>query len=156
MDSQTQTPDVALKELLHRAFDEQIPNYGGYNLVFASGGAGAGGSYVVGFRAQPLELVVAPVDPRSYEALEPATSVDLTNLSHLAQLRDAGYEVAMSTGRMFRIDVAPVPVLHLDDADGRHTVELEQIDDCAEFHDFMEAFMDTLDSIDAAGQEAEA
>lgn len=155
MDSQTQPPDAELKELLHRAFDEQIPNYGGYNLVFASGGAGAGGNYVLGFRSQPLELVVAPVEPKSYAALEPATSIDLTNVSHVAQLRGGGYELAVSTGRMFRLDVAPIPVLHLQEADGRRAVELEQIDDCEEFHGFMEAFMDTLDSIDAAGQEPE-
>jgi ribosome maturation factor RimP len=56
---------------------------------------------------------------------------------------------------MFRLDVAPVPMLHVETADGRHTVELEQIDDCEEFHEFMEAFMDTLDSIAAAGEESD-
>lgn len=147
----TRDDDELLKDRLHQAFDAQIPNFGGYNLVYASGDAGAGGSFVIGFRSQPLELVVAPVDARSYEALEPATSIDLTNVSHMAQLREAGYEFGISTGRVFRFDVSPAPVLFLQDELGRRRVELLQEDDCREFHAFLEAFMDHLDSIEAAG-----
>lgn len=154
MEPLTQTPDddAALKELLHQAFDAQIPNFGGYNLVYASGDSGAGGSYVLGFRDQPLELVVAPVDQRTHEALEPATSIDLTNISHLAQLREAGYELGITTGRMFRFDVDPTPTLFIEDTAERRSVELFQEDDCREFHAFIEGFMDRLDSIEAAGQ----
>jgi len=150
--TQTQDADAKLKQRLHRVFDEQIPNFGGYNLVYASGDAGAGGSYVIGFRSQPLELVVAPVDARTHEPLEPATSIDLTNVSHLAQLREAGFEFGLSTGRVFRFDVSPAPMLFLETEDGREAVELEQADDCREFREFLEGFMDTLDSITTAAE----
>lgn len=150
--AQSQDADAQLKERLHRVFDEQIPNFGGYNLVYASGDAGAGGSYVIGFRSQPLELVVAPVDSRSHEALEPATSIDLTNVSHLAQLREAGFEFGLSTGRVFRFDVSPAPVLFVERDGERVRVELEQENDCLEFRAFLEGFMDTLDSIEAAAE----
>jgi len=154
--TQTEDDDNLLKDRLHSAFDEQIPNFGGYNLVYATGDSGAGGTYVLGFRSQPLELVVAPVDPRTHEALEPATSIDLTNVSHLAQLREAGYEFALSTGRVFRFDVAPTPTLLLEDVTGRRAVQLRQENDSLEFHAFLDGFMDALDRLEEAAEEGAA
>lgn len=144
--------DRLLKDRLHQAFDTQIPNYGAYNLVFAAGDAGAGGSFVLGFRQQPLELVVAPVDARTHQPIDQATSVDLTNVSHLAQLHQAGYEVAVTTGRVFRFDVDAAPVLFVDDESGtRRRMVLDQGVDALEFTEFAEAFMDALDSLEPAG-----
>ncbi|RII42717.1 hypothetical protein DWB68_06130 [Galactobacter valiniphilus] len=153
---QNEELDALLKDRLHEAFDSQIPNFGGYNLVYASGDSGAGGSFVLGFRAQPLELIVAPVDPRTHTALEPATSIDLTNVSHLAQLREAGYEFGLSTGRVFRFDVAPTPTLYLHKDGQKVQVQLRQENDCRELHAFLEGFMDHLDSIVEAAAAADS
>ncbi|MFB0833165.1 hypothetical protein ACX8Z9_00770 [Arthrobacter halodurans] len=146
--------DAALKSHLHRAFDGQIPNYGSYNLVYAAGRAGAGGAFVVGFRRQPMEIVVAPLHPRTLAALEPAVAINLTNLSHLAEVRAGGHEVGTSTGRVFRFGVDGTPSVDAPAAvstaaGGR--VRLDQARDALDFRDFMDEFMTMLDGFDGGG-----
>lgn len=151
--------DAALKAHLHRAFDGQIPNFGSYNLVYAAGRAGAGGEFVLGFRRQPLELVIAPLHPATLAALSPAVSVNLTNLSHLAQVREGGHEVGTSTGRVYRFDVADEPLVDAPSAvtsAPRGRIRLHQAPDAAEFREFMDEFMTHVDGFDSAPAEGDA
>jgi hypothetical protein len=145
--------DAALKAHLHHAFDEQIPNFGSYNLVYAAGRAGEGGQFVVGFRRQPMEIVVAPLHPTTLAALEPAVAINLTNLSHLAEVRAGGHEVGTSTGRVFRFDVADVPTIDVPAAvvpGEASRVRLDQSTDALDFTAFMDEFMTIIDGFEAA------
>ncbi|GHD08309.1 hypothetical protein [Zhihengliuella salsuginis] len=145
--------DSALKAHLHRAFDDQIPNFGSYNLVYAAGSAGGSGSFIVGFRRQPLELVIAPVNPSTLMPRDAAVSVNLTNLSHLAEVRDGGFEVGTSTGRVFRFEVAAYPSIEVPPSvspEGGTRTLLEQESDAADFVGFMDEFMTRVDELASA------
>ena len=143
--------DAALKAHLHHAFDEQIPNFGSYNLVYAAGRAGEGGRFVVGFRRQPMEVVIAPLHPATLAALEPAVAVNLTNLSHLAEVRAGGHEVGTSTGRVFRFDVAGTPTIDVPASvapGAASRVRLDQGADALDFVAFMDEFMTLVDAFE--------
>ncbi|GER21878.1 hypothetical protein NCCP1664_03750 [Zafaria cholistanensis] len=142
MANENGSADAALKAHLHRAFDGQIPNFGSYNLVYAAGRAGSAGIFVLGYRRQPLELLVAPLDGHTLAARGPAVAVDLTNLSHIAQPMEGGYEIGTTTGRVYRFDVASHPLV--DTAEGTR-VQLEQDADAEDFAQFMDEFMAVLD-----------
>jgi len=141
-----ENPTEAVKRLLHEAFDQQIPNFASYNLVAAGGMAGSGGLKVIGYRRQPAELVVAPIDPMDLSASEAAITINNTNVNQLALVNDGGYEIATSTGRVFRFNVnnSPSIDLHVDDA-VVHTVQVEQASDAEDFADFMHHFMNTIE-----------
>ncbi|RZU61613.1 hypothetical protein [Zhihengliuella halotolerans] len=145
--------DAALKAHLHRAFDDQIPNFGSYNLVYATGNAGGSGCFIVGFRRQPLELVIAPVNPATLTPRDAAVSINLTNLSHLAEVRDGGFEVGTSTGRVFRFEVATHPSIEVPPSvspDGGTRTLLEQEIDAEDFVGFMDEFMTRVDELASA------
>ncbi|GAB3666302.1 hypothetical protein GCM10027591_15210 [Zhihengliuella somnathii] len=145
--------DAALKAHLHRAFDDQIPNFGSYNLVYGAGNAGGSGCFIIGFRRQPLELVVAPVDPATLTPREAAVSINLTNLSHLAEVRDGSFEVGLSTGRVFRFEVTGSPSLEVPPSvspDGGTRTLLEQSLDAEDFTSFMDEFMTRIDELATA------
>ena len=142
MANQNDGADAALKAHLHRAFDGQIPNFGSYNLVYAAGRAGGAGIFVVGYRRQPMELLVAPLDGHTLAARGPAVAVNLTNVSHIAQPMEGGHEIGTTTGRVYRFDVAAHPLV--DTADGTR-VRLEQDADAEDFAQFMDEFMAVLD-----------
>ncbi|MBG6182485.1 hypothetical protein IWX65_000418 [Arthrobacter sp. CAN_A214] len=136
-----------LKNALRRVFDTQIPNYGDYNLVFAShereGGElrpplNAVGSYVLGYRWQPAEIMMAPVDVASVTGAGIPVEVNMTNLAHALQWNDGSYEVGTSTGRIFRFRVRPQPTL---DVGPGNALVLEQDEDVIDFDAFMEAFI---------------
>ena len=140
--------DSILKAHLHRAFDEQIPNFGSYNLVYATGRAGEGGKYIVGYRRVPMELIVAPLHAGTLAALEPATSINLTNLGHLAEDRGGGHEVGTTMGRVFRFEVAPETTIDAPPSATSHPEErirLNQHDDAADFCAFFDEFLTLLD-----------
>lgn len=141
-----ESSDHILKEHLHRAFDAQIPNFGSYNLVAATGTSGSAGLKVIGFRREPAELVLCPLNPRNLLPSERAISVDNTNISHVALVSDGGYEVGNSTGRVFRFNVPSLLSLNIpDQQNGQGSEILHQEDDAADFVDFMNTFMDQLD-----------
>lgn len=144
--SPAENPSDMVKSLLHEAFDQQIPNYASYNLVAADGMAGSGGPKIIGYRRRPAELVIAPIDPVHLTASEAAITINNTNVNQLAMINDGGYEVATSTGRVFRFNVTDRPSvdLHVDDA-VVHNVELEQASDAADFAEFMNHFMNTIE-----------
>lgn len=140
--------DDVLKRLLHEAFDTQIPNFGSYNLVAAAGSSGSAGLKVIGFRREPAELVLCPLNPATLRPTERAVSVNNTNVSHVALVRDGGYEVGTSTGRVYRFNV-PARISLLmpsgEVAGHRPSGILAQDEDAAEFAEFMNGFMDLLD-----------
>ncbi|MCW4466121.1 hypothetical protein OK351_11490 [Glutamicibacter sp. MNS18] len=144
--SPAENPVDTVKRLLHEAFDQQIPNFASYNLVAADGMAGSGGLKVIGYRRQPAELVVAPIDPADLTASEAAITINNTNVNQLAAINDGGYEIATSTGRVFRFNISERPSvdLHLDDAVVQ-SVELDQASDTEDFADFMNHFMNTIE-----------
>ncbi|WP_138443368.1 hypothetical protein [Sinomonas susongensis] len=138
--------DAALKAALHRVFDRQIPNYASYNLVCA---AEAGGmldgpfsgtptprGVVLGYRRQPIELVIAPFDRRTLEAAGRPWTVDLTNLAYAAEPSPGAFDVGTSTGREFSFTIRSL--CQLDPAE-RSTAPrtLEQEDDADDFTAFM-------------------
>ncbi|WP_411731851.1 hypothetical protein [Paeniglutamicibacter sp.] len=142
--------DDVLKRLLHEAFDTQIPNFGSYNLVAAAGSSGSAGLKVIGFRREPAELILCPLNPENLLPTERAVAVNNTNVSHVALVLDGGYEVGTSTGRVYRFNVPARLSLNIPSAGAEsagHPVSgiLVQDDDAADFADFMNEFMDRLD-----------
>lgn len=140
----------ALKTMLRGIFDSQILNYGDYNLVFAANerreGRDAHGArisrpryYVIGYRWQPAELMVAPVNGQTLTGGGVPVELNMTNLSHAIRLADGDYEVGTNTGRTFRFGVAAEA--SLTTASDRAFL-LEQADDCADFELFMQAFIE--------------
>lgn len=81
--SQPQLSSEEIESTLHLVFDQQIINYGAYNLVFATGSAiyrnpdvaalqqREQAHFLIGYRDQPQEVVVAPL---SLPAVETAGS----------------------------------------------------------------------------------
>lgn len=141
-----ENPTEQVKARLHQAFDSQIPNFASYNLVAATGIAGSGGLKVIGYRRQPAELIIAPVNASSLQASEDAININNTNVNQLAQLNDGGYEVATSSGRVFRFTIPETPNVdfHLDDAVSLGAT-IDQKIDAEDFADFMDHFMNTIE-----------
>ncbi|ALQ31045.1 hypothetical protein AA310_06840 [Arthrobacter sp. YC-RL1] len=144
--SPAENPTEQVKTRLHHVFDSQIPNFASYNLVAGTGIAGSGGLKVIGYRRQPAELVLAPVNSSDLTASEDAITINNTNVNQLALLNDGEYEVATSTGRVFRFSIPLHPGidLQLDDAVSLSTV-IDQEDDAKDFADFMDHFMNTIE-----------
>jgi hypothetical protein len=138
-----------LKNIFRGIFDSQILNYGDYNLIFAVNerreGRDADGVrvtkpryYVIGYRWQPAEIMVAPVNGQTLTGGGVPVELNMTNLAHAVQLADGDYEVSTNTGRTFRFGVQPevafkpVP---------KKVLRLEQTDDYTDFELFMQAFI---------------
>lgn len=109
-----------LKRVLRRVFDTQVLNHGDYNLVYGQP-SGTGPALVLGYRRQPLELVLCPVDVPSAASLPPdqtdllltapagpPASVALTNVATLADTGH-GYQVETVTGYRTWFEVSPLP-----------------------------------------------
>lgn len=142
------TSSDEFKDALRGIFDSQIPNYGDYNLVYASNersgdngkeshGGRAPKYYVVGYRWQPAEIVVAPFNGRTLTPGGDPTEINMTNLSHAFELADGDYEVGTSTGKTFRFGVEPYGDIPSSGAE--HTVD--QREDHEDFVAFMTAFV---------------
>lgn len=166
--------DEQLKRRLRAIFDARIFNYGDYNCVFTA----ASNPYsplLIGFRQQPLEMIfyriteneinddavaeasvpaeqaeaATPEDPRSIIA------VDLANIQQLADT-GTGYQVATIHGDAGWFEVEPQAAVpeFLREQFGPGTPEfLNQSDDSTEFHEFMSAFMDKIESLYASTQD---
>lgn len=159
-----------LVDALRASFDASVMNFGSYNILCTVDRLGApadtgaarawGGSLLlVGYRREPVEIVLCPVDLddalNRVEALrrgeEPGpaaaaipTLVNLTNLAGMAS-QDNVVEVTLSTGRRMKLDLHaqvrfdqfPETVLH----QGR---------DVADFYEFIDYFMDVVERMNAA------
>lgn len=146
---QVESTDQSLKHLLHAAFDNQIPNYGSYNLVAASGTSGSAGLKVIGYRREPAELIICPLNPQTLEPTQRGVAVNNTNVSHVALVSDGSYEVGTSTGRVYRFSIPAHPTLDVPGVgeSGNRRGHLDQSDDATDFADFMDSFMDVLEHV---------
>ncbi|HEV7167257.1 MAG TPA: hypothetical protein VGN49_04730 [Micrococcaceae bacterium] len=152
------TTSDQLKESLRQIFDAQIPNFGDYNLVFASNASAIAPSigaartddptssgrpqqlrcYVVGYRWQPAEIVVAPFNADTLTAGSVAEAINMTNLHHAMKLPGGDIEIGTTTGKSFRFGVRPDGAL--PDLGGQRR-GIEQADDCEDFATFIDAFL---------------
>lgn len=128
---------------LHQVFDQQIMNFGAYHLLLASGWAHYPTSalaahqeadqahFLVGYRQQPLELVIVPL---SLSPLAPAgtpSSVDNTNAIGLIATGQQTFELELTNGSRFRLEVTPRQELALEGLSGllNQARELEAFQD---------------------------
>lgn len=144
-------------QLLRDLFDSRIFNYGDYNVVYAQS-SGSADPWLVGYRRQPLELVLCPVPldhlgEESLERLRPSTDDAMVNLSNLATIADTGtgYQVETVTGFRTWFEVTdsprvPIPCEQFpeDDHDDG-LVPIDQPLDAEDFHEFMTMLMDALE-----------
>lgn len=163
-----------LQRRLRGVFDARVFNHGDYNVVYGQP-SGSSSPLVIGYRHQPLEMLLCPFDPTSTPDDAPAdasaadapeedphgpvaepsshgTDVVGVALGNVATVADtgSGYQVETVTGFRTWFDVpehARVPVGDLTE-DG--TAGLDQAEDAVDFHAFMTAFMDELDRLYAA------
>lgn len=153
-----------LQRALREHFEERVLNHGDYSLVFARP-YGPGPALVIGYRREPLELVLCPVDVarlardgRSAGREEicpvaPVCSLDLTNVATVAD-DGVGYRVQAVTGPCVGFEVPDALRVLVDaqgvTADGRavagECAVVDQSRDAEDFHQFMGHFMDVLDA----------
>lgn len=134
-------PSVALQDRLRSIFDAQVMNYGAYNLVCAPGDAASAesgspaeaGHFLVGYRRGPVELIIAPFDPKTLEPLSPPIAVDNTNMLRGEALTDRRILLETTSGSRFRLEISPliaVPTAAGDEV-------LEQEADVADLLEFL-------------------
>ncbi|WGH84093.1 hypothetical protein [Auritidibacter ignavus] len=147
---QGSSSSAALKQRLRLLFEATIFNYGDYNLIYAHPVA-TGPAFVIGYRRQPLEMVLLPIVTEEVEAVGAHTEADrediLTiDLSNVAMVSDsgAGYGVTTVTDHRAHFDVVGDPEVPLG---AGYSVALEQFDDSEDFHEFMTELMDQLDEL---------
>ncbi|EXF24567.1 hypothetical protein BG28_05590 [Nesterenkonia sp. AN1] len=163
-------PEQLLVDALRASFDASVMNFGSYNILCTVDRLGApadtgaarawGGSLLlVGYRREPIEIVLCPVDLddalsrvetlRRGEEPGPAaaaipTLVNLTNLAGMAS-QDNVVEVTLSTGRRTKLD------LHSQVRfDQFPETALHQGRDVADFYEFIDYFMDVVERMNAA------
>ena len=149
-----------LKRMLREAFDTRVFNYGDFNLVYGQP-SGAGDPWVIGYRHQPLEMVLCPVDLEVLPHLAEGTDLSTVALGNVATLADTGtgYQVETVTGFRTWFEVTgspriPLPENLRDDHPGSTddgTVVLEQEPDAEDLHQLMAHFMDTLEAYYSGG-----
>jgi hypothetical protein len=151
------TTSDQLKESLRRVFDAQIPNYGDYNLVYASNVGALQGPlakvwpgkgresrlrcFVVGYRWQPMEIVVAPIHPITLTAAAVPVTFNMTNLHQAVRLTGGDIEISTSTGKTFRFGVQSSDELPpLGDVPGNPRL-IEQSEDHADYVAYLSSFL---------------
>jgi hypothetical protein len=91
---------------------------------------------VLGYRRQPIELVIAPFDRRTLEAAGRPWTIDLTNLAYAAESAPGAFDIGTSTGREFSFTIRAECQLDVaEQTAAPRTVEQE--DDAADFTAFM-------------------
>lgn len=167
-------PEEELVAAFREVFDASVMNFGSYNLLYAenllgraehpesvlSSGEGSVAELsaqeaaetarhlIVGYRREPAELVLCPLDPA--EALPPSEGRDkpspsvpvLVNLTNLAGMaaEDSTVEIALSTGRRVKLDVQyRVTFTQVPE------VPLNQQLDVEDFYAFLDHFMDVVE-----------
>lgn len=156
-------------------FDASVMNFGSYNLLYTENLLGhadhpevlisskqvpeaqlsaqeaveSSRHLLIGYRREPVEMVLCPVDPAAVLPLaddhDAAPSprvpvlVNLTNLAGMA-VEDSTVEIALSTGRRVRLNVQPrVPFPQVPQ------VPLHQQLDVEDFYAFLDHFMDKVE-----------
>ncbi|TLQ01491.1 hypothetical protein FEF26_00495 [Nesterenkonia salmonea] len=155
-------------------FDASVMNFGSYNLLYAANLFGrekhpelllssseapaaelsaqeaveSARHLIVGYRREPAELVLCPVDPAALlppdeDGAPPSPRVpvlvNLTNLAGMAS-EDTTVEIALSTGRRVKLDVQTL--VTFEQIPG---VPLHQQFDVEDFYTFLDHFMDVVE-----------
>ena len=102
-----------LIRVLHPVFDEQIINYGAYNLVYASGRAVYRNPdlalhqhpdqehFIVGYQDAPDEVIIAPVNLPALTPAGTATTIDNTNALDAYRVGDDAVTIESVNGSSF-------------------------------------------------------
>ena len=158
-----------LHRRLRRVFDARVFNHGDYNVVYGQP-SGSSSPLVIGYRHQPLEMLLCPFDPTSTpddhdrrapgvaeddphgpvtEASADRADVVGVGLANVATVADtgSGYQVETVTGFRTWFDVPEHTRVPVGDLTEDGTAELDQAEDATDFHAFMTAFMDELDRL---------
>ena len=102
-----------LIRVLHPVFDEQIINYGAYNLVYATGRAVYRNPdlalhqypdqqhFIVGYQEAPDEVIIAPVNLPALTPAGTATTIDNTNALHAYRVGDDAVTIESVNGSSF-------------------------------------------------------
>lgn len=140
----TQLTSIEIARILHTVFDEQIINYGAYNLVLATGDSSYSNPdvasaqkmpqecFLIGYRDTPRELIVAPVTMPEVTSGGPPTSIDNTNAVTVGANQKDQLILETTNGTHFVLSFTP----HHEFACTAGTGVLDQtldLDDFAEF-----------------------
>lgn len=145
--------DIAAR--LHPVFDQQIINYGAYNLVFATGSAiyrnpdvaasqhGDQQYFLLGYRDSPDELIVAPIGLPDLTAAGTPTSIDNTNAIRAYELNANTFGIESTNGSTFILSFQPQTELKTSEGTGI----LDQTYDLQDFERFlMDTWLEQLKS----------
>lgn len=154
-------------------FDASVMNFGAYNLLYAGNLLGAGSqretpaealqgggelsaqenasaarSLLIGYRREPVEMVLCPVDPALVlppgddETAPAAQFPVLVNLTNLAGMATEGstVEIALSTGKRVMLDIQE----EITFEEWPETA-LHQSLDVEDFYGFLDHFMDMVE-----------
>lgn len=131
--------------ILHPVFDEQIINYGAYNLVFAQGSATYRNPdiaalqepnqtcFLVGYRDAPREVIIAPLALPEVSSLGSPTSIDNTNAVGVQMLGNNTFTIESTNGTAFKLSLRPQIELQLAAGSG----VLDQQKDLEDFTQFL-------------------
>lgn len=109
-----------IAQLLHAVFDEQIINYGAYNLVLASGKSHYENSdiantqqenqhcFLIGYRDAPQEVIITPVALPGITSAGAPTSIDNTNVVALGMDNEGQLIVETTNGTVFSLSFRPL------------------------------------------------
>lgn len=132
--------------VLHPVFDEQIINYGAYNLIFAKGSAIYRNPdiaelqqphqthFLIGYRDIPREVVVAPLALPDITPLGSPTSIDNTNAIRAYVLNDDTFGIESTNGTSFILTLTPTMEVETIVGHGL----LDQSSDLEDFINFLE------------------
>lgn len=137
-----------ITKLLHPIFDEQIMNYGAYNLVFVTGSAIYRNAdiaqqqssdqryFIMGYRDNPHEVIVAPLSLPEAKANGTPTSIDNTNAMRVYAVNDETLGLESTNGSSFIVRLAPKVTIETLEGSG-------ELDQSADVEDFTQFLVDT-------------
>lgn len=160
-----------LQRRLRGVFDARVFNHGDYNVVYGQP-SGSSSPLVIGYRHQPLEMLLCPFDPAAADDHRssgadgdavheedphgpvdeaPAHGGDVigVGLGNVATVADtgSGYQVETVTGfrASFEVEDTLRTVVASPTGHADATVGVQQAAAAESFHEFMDHFMDVLD-----------
>lgn len=131
--------------LLHTVFDEQIINYGAYNLVLATGSAiyqnpdvaqhqsADQELFLVGYREMPREMVITPIQTPEITSGGAPTSIDNTTIASMSTVDATQLKISLTNGSVFDLSFIPVHAFKSDHGQG----QLDQSFDLDDFYNFI-------------------
>ncbi len=134
-----------LIKVLHPAFDEQIINYGAYDLVYATGSAiyrnpdidqhqePMQEHFLVGYQEVPDEVIIAPIRMPDVTPAGTASTIDNTNALHAYRVGEHSVAIESVNGSSFLLifeDAPEITTIH-------GTGVLNQSRDVSAFREFV-------------------